>query len=383
MRNDSVKQIVTKEFFFVALMWLAFQGVWYACFGLHFDLESLKYIREAQFILEHHHLSEGRYLFYLSTTLIIALSQFVGLSLPGALLLIMGVNLVSYLYFFKALRHLFRDRLPAFLVVFLLVSFWPYQSWSLYLYTETFFYSAVLLLFSHLLLYQRLNLRFLLSTLLLLLLVVISRPLGVLFIFPTLLFLYIKTPKRQSFYFGIATLVSILVFNFIVQTVLTTTSDWSLKKTIQEADLICDIPGPDSGRSLDLSDHSSQLYQLIYYITHNFTHFAGLALLRLKLFYTMVRNYYSDFHNLYIVFYLISIYASIVLGFGKIKRCLPPGICLFILSTIVLFSITIALQCDDYHNRFFLTLMPFFFVMTIVVLWPLLKDPAFLRRKEP
>jgi hypothetical protein len=213
--------------------------------------------------------------------------------------------------------------------------------------------------------------------------VVISRPLGILLVFPTLLFIFMKLPKKQKIYFSIAVISSVLLFNYIVQTVFTTTSDWNLRKTIEEADIICNIPGPRSGENLNLSNHPNQLYQLLYYVTHNFSHFADLALIRLKFFYTMVRDYYSTFHNLYLILYLIMIYGSILLGIKKIIRFLPPALGLFIFSTIALFTITIALQCDDYHNRFFLTLMPFFFTLTAIVIAPWIYRLPLFKRKVP
>jgi hypothetical protein len=70
------------------------------------------------------------------------------IGLYGAVFIIMIINLLSYLYFFKALKKVFDSRIPAFLVILFLLSFWPYQTWSLFLYTECMFYSVVMVLFS-------------------------------------------------------------------------------------------------------------------------------------------------------------------------------------------------------------------------------------------
>jgi hypothetical protein len=382
MANKLRQGLLTGGYGTVILMWFFFTSLWYLYLGFHFDLEAEKYIHEAAYLLQYHRLSETRYLFYFSTTAIIAFCDVVGLGLHGALLLIMAVNLFSYLFFFRALVGLFKDRLLALLVVFLLLSFWPYQSWTLYLYTECFFYSAVLMLFAQLLLCRSLSLRFLVLTSLLLFLVVSSRPLGILFVFPTLLFIFFKLSGRQKLLFALAVLLAFVLFNYIVQTVFTTTSDWSLKKTIAEADIICNIPGPASGEKLDLSDNPNQLYQLFYYVTHNFFYFSSLALARLRYFFTMVRSYYSSFHNAVLVAYLLLIYISILFGIKSIVRFLSPALCLFIFSTLVFFTVTIALQCDDYHNRFFLTLMPFLMTMTVVALRPLIYRFPFLKNRN-
>ena len=71
------KQIIffqNKDYMIVIAMWVTAELFLFGKFGLYFQMEAEKYISEANLILENHHLSQGRYLFYLSTILIIALS---------------------------------------------------------------------------------------------------------------------------------------------------------------------------------------------------------------------------------------------------------------------------------------------------------------------
>jgi hypothetical protein len=355
----------------VVALWATFQIIWYLSLGVHFDLESVKYIDEAQYILQHHHLSQFRYLFYFSTIAVIAFSYVTHIGLYGALSIIMLINLFSYLYFFKALKQLFPDRLSPYIVIGFLVSFWPYQGWSLYLFTECFFYSIVLVLFSHLILFRRLSFRFISTIFLILALLVISRPLGILFILPALLFIFLKLSKKQKLAFYAAAILFLVLLNFVVQIVFTTTPDWNMMRALTEDSIICDMPETSAGTALDLSQNPNQLYQLFYYITHNFPHFSGLALTRLKYFFTMVRDYFSTFHNLYLIGYLVMLYGSIIFGIKRIFKLLPAGLGLFIFSSILLFALTVALQCDDYHNRFLLALMPFFSTLSAMILLPL------------
>lgn len=366
----------------IIAMWVICQVIWYLAFGVHFSLESEKYIGEAQYVLSTHQLSQFRYIFYFSTIAVIAFSSIVHIGLYGALFIIMLINLLSYLYFFKALKHIFSDRLSPYLVIGILMSFWPYQTWSLYLYTECLFYSMVVFLLSHLMLYKTLNFRFLNTVFLLLALVIISRPLGILFVLPTLLFLFTKLSRRQKLFFYGGVILFCLLLNFVVQIVFTTTSDWNMVKALTDNGIICNMPRSVGSEQLHLSQNPNQLYQLFYYVTHNFSHFWELAIIRLKYFFTLVRDYYSSFHNLYLIAYLVVIYGSIVVGIKNIIRQLPSGLSWFIFSSILLFSISIALQCDDYHNRFFLTLMPFFILMFVMAWRPILSRIHFLEKQQ-
>lgn len=350
----------------VAGLWLFFQFLWYLRFGVEFGLEAGKYIDEANYVLQHRHFSQVRYVFYFTTIAIIGLSKTIHIGLYGALLLIMAINLCAYLYFFKALKILFRRTAPALAAVLLLLSFWPYQSWSLYLFTECLFYSLVMVLFAHLLFFKKLTLRFLALCAGWLFLLIISRPLGILFVPPVLLFVFFHLSKRQRLFFVFAGLAFLVLLNFVVQVVFTSTSDWNMARALTEDSIICDMPRANAAAMLDLSNHPNQFYQLFYYVTHNFSHFAGLALVRLRYFFTMVRPYYSHSHNVFVVAYLSFFYGSILWGLKRIGRDLSPAVLAFLVSAVALFAATIALQCDDYHNRFFLTLCPFLATAAVI-----------------
>jgi hypothetical protein len=372
MKNNRITGFRGNGYLFIILLWFLFEVIWYLCFGVHFELESEKYIYEARYILQNHGFSQFRYLFYFSTIAVIAFSYAINIGLYGALFIILLINLLSYLYFFKALQRLFTDGLSPYLIIGFLLSFWPYQSWSLYLYTECMFYSAVLLLFAHLILFRRLSFKFLVAAFFILFLLVLSRPLGILFVLPTLLFIFFKLSKRQQLFFYGAVVLFLALMNFVVQVVFTTTSDWNMVRALTEDSIICDMPRNAGNAQLDLSQNPNQLYQLVYYISHNFSHFAGLAVTRLRYFFTMVRSYYSTAHNLYLVVILVVLYGSIVGGIKRIFKSMPVSLGVFIFSSIIMFSMAIAFQCDDYHNRFFLTLVPFLVTMAAVEVVPIL-----------
>jgi hypothetical protein len=361
-----------RDYWIIVAMWLLAELLLFGKLGFYFQMEAEKYISEANFILQNQHLSQGRYLFYLSTILIIALSISIKIGLHGAVFIIAIINLAGYLYFFKALKKVFNARLPAFLVILFLLSFWPYQAWSLFLYTECLFYSVVMVLFSRLLLYEKMDMKFLVSTFFILALVIISRPLGILFVFPVLFFLFFHLTRRQKIFFYGLLIVAFFLLGWVVQVVFTTTPDWNMQRAFLEENIICDMPVTMGNSQLEVSDHPNQLYRLFFYITHNFSHFSGLALTRLKYFFLNTRPYYSGMHNAYLLISLVFIYACILIGIRSIKTKFSTSLLVFIFSTIFFFALAIAFQCDDYHNRFFLTLMPLLTVLAVVGATPLL-----------
>lgn len=362
-----------RDYVLVALIWLLFEVVWYLKFGFVFKLEATKYINEAGFLLENHHLSQSRYLFYLITILIIAFSFVLKLGVHGALIIIGLINLVACLYLFRALKKYFNSRQFAFLAIGIMMAFWPFQSWSLYLYTECIFYSLVMMLFARLMLYEKMNLSFLAGVSILLVLITLSRPLGILFWFPVLLFLYFHFNRRQRIYFYVALFCAVGALAWIVQIVFTTTHDWNMQRAFLEESIICDMPVNTKDRGLDVSDHPNQLYRLFYYISHNFSHFAGLAVVRLRYFFLMVRDYYSTLHNIYLLVHMGILYLAILIGWRNIRKTASKALLAFSISTILFFALAVAFQCDDYHNRFILTLTPVFVVLALTGVRPLLQ----------
>ena len=362
----------SKARFLLLVIWLLALLFYVWKFGFIFQLEADKYIKEAHFILVNHHFSEARYLFYFTTIFIIAISYLLHIGLYGAVFIIMILNLLSYFYFYKALEYKFPNTGIPFFVCALLITFWPYQIWSVFLYTESLFYSMVVLLFANLLLFKKMNLRFLIITFIILSIVILSRPLGILFVIPVLLFIYQHLNKRQKLLFFCTVVLAVLVINKIVQLVFTTTSDWSMRRTFFDESIICDIPRP-SGRTLDLTENTNQLYDLFYYITHNFSIFLNLAITRLRYFFFMVRDYYSFAHNFYLLVYLFSLYILGIVRVKQVWRKMGNAVMLFVFSSIILFAMAVAFQCDDYHNRFFLTLMPFFATLAVVGIAQLMK----------
>jgi hypothetical protein len=360
------------EYLLIVLLWALAEFLLYLKFGFGFQMEAKKYISEADFIIQNQELSQGRYLFYLSTIIVIALCKMTGLGLYGAVFLLMLINLASYLVFLKALKKVFKATLPAVLVVIFLLSFWPYQSWTLFLFTESLFYSAVVLLFAHLLLYNGMTRKFMGVLMALLLLVIISRPLGILFIFPVLGFLFFHFTRRQRFFLLGGFVAAGALLMWVVQIVFTTTPDWNMQRAFLEENIICDLPVTLSGTSIDMTENPSQLYRLFYYITHNFSHFSGLALQRLQLFFLNTRNYYSAAHNIYNLIYIFFLYGSIIIGFRQIRKTFSTAILFFIFSVFFLFALTVSLQCDDFHNRFFLTLLPLLATLGIAGCLPLI-----------
>ncbi len=364
LREWNAKPLLARDYSFIALVWIFFELVWFLNFGFNFEQEARKYINEANFFRENNNFSQARFLFYSTTIFINYLSSIIGTGIYGTLVFLLLFNLSCCLFFFRACAVFFGSKIKSFLIVLSLLSFWPYQEWTLTLYSDSFYYSSILLLTGHILLFRQLTIRYVLLLIFLLLMIVFTRPTGILMVFSVLAFIFFYLNKVQKMFFVAFSLLSTAGLVIIVQIVFTTTSDWNVSRALLDENMICDIPVKQSAYIPALSNSPNHLYQFFYFIVYNFSHFIGLALPRLKLFFFMIRDYYSVIHNVYLLLCLLFSYATIVIGFKRIKVKLGTARVVFIFTSFVFLGGVVALQCDDYHNRFFLSLFPLLVLST-------------------
>ncbi|MBC7861324.1 MAG: hypothetical protein IAF38_00035 [Bacteroidia bacterium] len=367
MNSRIISLVASNQLTILVIFWLIVQSGLFYAYGIDATLESLKYIGAAEELLKNGRLPETRYFFYLTTTLIIAFCLKTGLGFGGVVLIQLALNFFATVTFFKALKHIQQKKLTAFLTVFLLISFLPYQTWNFFLYTESVFYSSALLFFASCLRYKEVTKKNLLLQIFFLGLTIISRPLGIIFLPCWLLFIAQKKrikPAILAATFFVAMVLAVIIVNTIMGNI----SDWQILKSAEYGYIICDIP---AGARIDLTylkDHSP-FTQLALFLTQHPDAFFSLCFKRLQAFFLLNRSYYSKPHNIYLLFYAALFIIPLLLNLIFFLRRLPNrtlyNFCLFIVGG---FSLAIALQCDDYHNRFHHTIVPVFLFSGVFLL---------------
>lgn len=353
------------------LIWLITTFVYYFVFGINTELEAEKYIIQAKNFISTGQLTETRYWFYFPTIFIIAISLYVKGGFILAIILQAVINFIAFSIFFRALKKTFTDSIYPLIIVTFLLLFWPFQSWIVFLYTESIFYSSIMILVSVMLTTKLLTLRSLIYIFAALLFVIMSRPLGIIFCGGVYLFLISISQKKHKriliFSSAVLFVISVLIINKIFSTI----SDWYILKPFIEENIICNFPSKKVNTDLILSDSKNPLMQLFYYIYYNTSHFLSYSFIKLKYFYLMQRPYYSNTHNFFLFINILPLYLlSCIAIFNKAQKF--KSILVFSITTIILFTLAIILQCDDWHNRFILSLFPIFCVLGAIGLTSLL-----------
>jgi hypothetical protein len=212
-----------------------------------------------------------------------------------------------------------------------------------------------------------------------LILTVVARPFGLLFIPAFLLYMHIKIPSNLRYLSFLFIIAGCFCFYYFLNFVFTGGNEMNAMKPFIEEHTICLLPDTSYHPPLVLSDSRVPVNQIAYYMLNNPVHFLKLAAKRLIAFYGLYRPYYSLVHNAYLVGSILIIYSFALYGLKRFIRYSPTAEIAFILSSIVVYSIAITFQCDDYHNRFIMAIFPYLFLLCAFGIEQLLYD---LRQKK-
>jgi hypothetical protein len=345
------------------ILWLISTLIYLCIHGVVTELEAAKYIEEAHRYIDTGSFSAPRFYFYSVTIFILVFAIKTSIGMFGAFIIQALLNLLAFTLFYKALCKVFQSAFTPILIILYLLAFSPYQSWVVFLYTESVFFSGLLILISLLILYKPDNLKNILLILIALFFTFIARPLGILFSVGVYLYFFYNANKKWKIIIACSSVAIIVMGYFFINAVFSSIHDWTITQGFEEESIICDLPASQPYQKLHLSKTSSPVYQLWYYLTHNFSHFLRFAGIKTQYFFLMTRNYYSNAHNFFLLLNVIPVYL-LALCSSFIKRAyFVKGVVAFLISTILMYAVTIVFQCDDYHNRFVLSIYPIFVLL--------------------
>lgn len=346
-------------------LFLVVQAILFYKIGVFTGLEAQKYIEQGNLLYKTGAFSDPKYVFYLPVILLVYLCRLAGI--PDQVIVLAQLTLSAIaMFFFYKLGKIIGNKRIAFYSTVLLIFFLPLQLWNFYLYSDSIFISLTII-FTYLVhKYGDKGLKGLFIILLFLIVLIFSRPNGMLFIPPLMVYLLFKQQQsRQLKLLGLALCVFLLFsLYFLMNTAFRGGGDLDILKPFVEEHIICFVPTRTTGTNIDIINTTSPLNDLFYYIIHNPKHFLQLSALKLLSFFNLTRSYYSTFHNICLLIFIIPIYLFSLIGiyrFMKINR----NSSLFIVSLLILYPLAISFQCDDWHSRFTMIIIPYFILFCV------------------
>ena len=345
--------------------WFSAQAYLFFINGINVDGESINRINEAKRLLNGDGLTGySSYMYFLETFLIfISLKLKLGFAFAVAMQLL--INLYALNCFYKYLHFLYGNLIMALVGGCLLLLCVYYQLYNTYLYTESLFFSLSIIYSCFLLRIRELNIKNIVIIFLFLVLLCITRPSGIFFLAATLVYLFFFISNKINTFLKIASFILFFVaVLFFLNLLMGAGSGIDIILPFKNEMVICEVPTLSYNVNIDTVKNGNSLYGLFYYITHNTEQFYRLALLKSESFFGLVRPYYSKAHNLFLITYFYSLYLLIFATLLKFNKKLPLAF-IYFMAIIVVYWFSVAFSCDEWHNRFFLTLTPFLIIAAL------------------
>lgn len=347
----------------LGISWLLVQSILFSLYGINTGLEAAKYIHEARLLLNEGKVSSPNYWLYSSQILLITAAIKLNTGFFSVYLVQLLFNALATAAFYRLLVRM-SNRQTAFILTLLLVTCIPLQTFNSFLQTESLFYSFTILFSCYLLRIEKLTLMTSLFVFLFLVLVCLTRPTGLLFVPGSFLYLFFKFTRGLSTIAKLGiTIAGSVLFLFVLNLALGSGGELDFMLPYRDERIICGVPTLSQFREIEVADNPNSVSGLLYYITHNTGQFTRLAWLRTKAFFGLVRPYYSQGHNLYLHLLFLPIYLLVLLSLRKwLKR--NKHIPLYCFAVIMITWLTVILTCDDWHNRFFLSVVPYIYILS-------------------
>jgi hypothetical protein len=353
-----------KNEIFLACCWLFVQILLFQQYGIQTDLEARKYINEADNIITKGTVSSPNFWLYSVQIFIIAAAKKLQAGYISVVLIQWLLNVLTTWVLYKFSTRI-ANRLTALIITSLFIFNFPLQTFNSFLQTESLFYSFTILFSCYILSLQKLTWKSFLTVFLLLILICFTRPTGLLWIPCSFLYLFFRFFRRFSFFLKInITILASLGFLFFLNAALGSGGELDFMLPFRDERIICGVPTLSHFVDIKTSANPNSISGLIYYITHNFEQFVRLAWIRSKAFFGLYRSYYSNGHNLYLALYFFPLYALAVTSFRKWANS-NKHLLLYCFSLILITWLSVILTCDDWHNRFFLSIVPYIYILAI------------------
>ncbi len=361
MRTGSI--FLDKKTAVVALFYFTISAVFLFTYGIQTGGEAEKFLNNGNRIINGQDFFNGVFgYFYLVYSLLVAL--FIKLSVN---LIFIGVFQIVLSFFaalclYRLLNQVLGRSSIAFLFFIIYLLCYPVQKWNFFLYSESVHTSLLVIgvyLFNKLLIEKKASV--LLSFLVVLLLILFSRPVGLLFgvsVFAVLLYWLYCNKKRVQFYMVTGT--SIVSLFIVLNSPFTAFVN---PDSIRRMEIICQVP--ETNNVTGYKEYNREgLYKAFTVIKDEVgvVNFFRAGVKKLGYFFGMYRPYYSWQNNLLLICFTV-FYPFAVTGIFSKPFKTFRYIKLFAVTYLLLTAIGIFFTCDEWSNRFISPAFPFVLIL--------------------
>lgn len=351
---------------FLLTIWVSLQCFFLWKNGIVTSLEAVKYIDQAKLFLTAGKYSSGNFLFYSVQIQLIALCMKFNISYLWLVIFQIVMNGISMACFYILVRQLSKNSVLPFIATVYLLGFIYYQEFNTFLFTESLFFSFSVIYTYFLFSREKITIRNFLLILFFLSLLYLTRPTGIFFIPATFLFITIKFHSKFAFKIIAASIgLAFIFFYFLFNFSLSSGGEFDFLLPYLKEEIICGVQTISKAHNINIPVEKNSLAGLAYIIINHFHLFFSLAIQRLIAFFGVYRSYYSTFHNIIASSYFYLLYLIIIGGLKYLVKVNKAEVW-FLICNIGLVAIAVMLSCDEWGNRFILSVLPFILLLSVI-----------------
>jgi hypothetical protein len=330
--------------------------------GINTNGEATRFIREAYLLRNTGHFSTPIYFMYLTEISLITLKSYLNTGYSFIVILQLIINLFALVTFYYFINERYQSSKIALAAAVLMILCIPYQLYNVFIYTESIFFSLSIIFTCYLLRIKKFDLTNYAIIILMLVLLCLTRPSGMFFVGATIVYWFLFSTKSINFYLKLSVLMILVIINlFILNGMMGSGAGVDVLLPFKEEHIICDVATKLNNNPQDNISDNSILGLMNFIATHPSTFFK-MGIKKTIAFFGLQRSYYSRGHNLFIASYFYCFYCLIIYGLIRFKKNIEAAH-IYYLSLIGIFWLAVVFSCDEWHNRFFLTLTPMLILM--------------------
>ena len=357
------KMFVDKKIIAAAVVYFLISYFLLFTFGIRTDGEAEKIIENANRLINGREYFNGIFgYFYLVYTVLVALCIKLSVNLVFVATLQIVFSFLAAVCLYKLLLDTLHNNRIAFLFFIAYLLCYPVQKWNFFLYTESMHTSFLVIgiyLFNKWLNDKKVIRLAALG--LLLLLILFSRPVGIIFLlslFIVLLFWLYQNNRKIHFY--VLTGISLASVIVILNSPLTA---YVNPDSIRRMEIICQVP--ETNEPMVYREYNRQGLNEAFRVIKEevgLGNFFRNGFKKLGYFFGMYRNFYSWQHNLLLICFTV-IYPFALIGLFSKRNKSYQYVQLFAIFYLSLTSIGIFFTCDEWSNRFIGPAFPFIMIL--------------------
>ena len=330
-------------------------------FGANAEGEASKYIYDANAVLTGGKFNNDIFsVFYFSYSLLVSFFIKYGIGFEWLAFLQIVISYISALALYRLAEERNGNSFIALCCFTIYLFCYPVQKWNLFIYTDGIHTSLVVIgLYYFFKLLDRKSLKSTLIFSLMLLLILTTRPVGIIFFiscYLTLIFYSAFARKKKQ-----AILLSLAGIGLLIVLLNSPFRYFINPDSLRRMEVICQVPTAE--RPGLYTEYNTTGLGGAYGVIKNeigVIRFFKLGLLKLRFFFGLVRPYYSTYNNLFLCLYLL-LYPFAIAGLFYRNRAFS-SLRFFCICFTVITAAGIFVTCDEWSGRFIAPVFPFIII---------------------